>query len=97
MESQFDSGEGPVADLPADLIESNPAADDQLLDDLLVLAHLCGELLQRSEARLAVFLVILGAGPRAVCQAVEAVVELGARHLVLTSSHICSRLETTAS
>lgn len=90
MESQFDPGECPVADLPADHIESNSAPYDQLLDGLLVLAHISGELLQGSEV---LCLLILRPSIRAVRQAVEAVVEPGARHLVLASRHFCSRLK----
>lgn len=93
MERQFDSGEGPTADLPADLVEAHPAAYDQLLDGLVVLAHVGGELLQGGELQRDGGLLVLGADIGAVRQAVEAVVALGARHLVLPSRHFCSRLK----
>lgn len=97
MKSQFDPGEGPAANLPADLVEAHPAAYDQLLDCILVLAHAGGELLQRGEVRRAVGFLVLWAVFGAVRQTVGAVVELGARHLVMASRHVCSRLETRSS
>lgn len=97
MKSQFDPGEGPAANLPADLVEAHPAAYDQLLDCILVLAHAGGELLQRGEARRAVGFLVFWAVFGAVRQTVGAVVELGARHLVMASRHVCSRLETRSS
>lgn len=97
VKSQFDPGEGPKADLPADLVEAHPAAYNQLLDGLLVLAHVCGELLQGGDGQRGVCFLILWADIRAVCQAVPAVVELGACHLVLTAVHFCSRLRIRSS
>lgn len=88
MESQFDPGEGPVADLPSDLVEAHPAADDQLLDGLLVFAHGHGEFLQGGEERRAVAPLLLMAAVWALRQAVEAVAESGARQLVLASRHL---------
>lgn len=93
MEGQFDPGEGPTANLPTDLVEAHPAAYDQLLDRVLILAHVGGELLQGGEAHRGIGLLILRADIRAVRQAVDAVVEIGARHLVLASRHFCSRLK----
>ena len=97
MESQLDPGEGPVTDLPTDFVEAHSAAYDQLLDGLLVLAHVFGELLQGGEAQRGLGLLILGAGIGAVRQAVEAVVELGACHLVPASRHFFRRLEVRSS
>ena len=100
MESQFDPGEGPRADLPADLVEAHPATYHQVLDGILVLAHVGGEPLQGGERRrrdldlLVLDLLVLWADVRAVRQAVEAVVALGG-HLVLVlfSRHVCSRVK----
>jgi len=39
VERQLDPGERAAADLPADLVEPDPAADDQVLDGVLVLAR----------------------------------------------------------
>lgn len=86
METQFDPGEGTTANLPADLVEAHPAAHDQVLDGLLVLAHVGGELLQGGEGRRA---LIVRPGFRALRQAVEAVVPLRGFHLVLASRHLC--------
>lgn len=88
MESQFDPGEGAVADLPADLVEADPAAYDQLLDGLLVFAHVGGELLQGSEGQLGAGLLVLGAAVGAVRQAVQAVAQPHAGHLVLAPRHV---------
>lgn len=93
MESYFDPGEGPTANLPADLVEAHPAAYDQLLDGGLILAHVGGELLQGGEAQRGIGLLVLWADIRAVRQAVDAVVELRAPHLVMASRHFCSRLK----
>lgn len=97
IESQFDPGEGPVADLSTDLVEAHPAAYDQFFDGLLILAHVHSELLKGCEAHGGFILLILGAGIRAVRQAVEAVVKLGARHLVLASRHFCYRADIRSS
>lgn len=93
MKSQFDPGEGPTANLPTDLVEAHPAAYDQLLDCVLILTHVGGEFLQGGEVQWGIALLILRADFRAVCQAIDAVVELGACHLVLASRHFCSRLK----
>lgn len=98
MESQFDPGEGPAANLPADLVEAHPAAYDQLLDGSFVLAHVGGELLQGGEAgHDVVDLLFLWANIRAVCQAVDTVTGLGAPHLAVASGHFCSRLKIRSS
>lgn len=91
VESQLDPGEGPAADLPADLVEAHPATDDELLDGALVLAHGGGQLLQGAETQLLAGLLVLGADVRAVGQAVDAVVDPGARHLVLAPRHFLQR------
>lgn len=87
MESQLDPGEGPIADLSTDLVEADPAAYDQLLDGLLILAHVCSELLQGSEGRLGAGLLVLRAAVGAVRQAVQAVAQPHAGHLVLAPRH----------
>ena len=51
MKSQFDPGEGAIANLPTHFVEPNPAAYDQLLDGVFIFAHISGQLLQWSEAQ----------------------------------------------
>lgn len=97
MESHFDPGEGPGADLTADLVEAHPAAYDQILDGVLVLAHVGGELLQGGEALRGVGLLVFGVSDGAVRQAVETEVALGACHLVLASRHLCRGLKIRSS
>lgn len=93
MKGQLDPGKGPVADLPSDLVEAHPAADDQLLDGAFVFAHGGGEPLQRREAQEGAGLLILGASFAAPHQAVEAEAQPRLGHLVLTagSGHVCNR------
>lgn len=88
MKSQFDSGEGPVANLSSDFVEADPAADDQFLDGSVVLVHVRRELLQRGKAQRAICFLALRFRVRAVGQAVKAVVEFGARDLDLSRRHL---------
>jgi hypothetical protein len=49
-EGHIDAGKGSISDLTTDLVEANPKAHDQLLDDPLILTHFGGEPFQGGEA-----------------------------------------------
>lgn len=96
MKSQLDSGEGPRADLSSYLVESHPAAGDQLLDGILVIAHVRGELLQWCGLGWGHRLLILRVSDRADGQAVEATVEVPVGHRRMTFAHFCGRTAASA-
>ncbi|TNN34169.1 hypothetical protein EYF80_055673 [Liparis tanakae] len=99
VERQLDPGERSAADLPADLVEADPAADDQVLDGVLVVAHVGAELLQRRAARRSVGPLLVRLHLRAVRQAVAAAAprRLGGRRGVrrrgpASSRHLCNEV-----